>query len=180
MKETRSSQGAEKVRAKRDDFDPGRDTLAADVAEFASQLLEKYAQRFRRRPVAIKKRILKLLATRLPPYPRRAGRKPSENVTRASRLYAQQRREKAHGKRRQIDWRGIALRCSPAFKRARSNARRSQVLRSLQSAVYARQKRTSRRRVRRTNKRSRTIHLLRNGALSEQEADASNSEPKES
>ena len=165
---------------KRDDFDPGRDTLAADVAAFASQLLEKYDQRFRRRPVPIKKRILKLLAAQLPPYPRPAGRKPSENVSRACRLYADQQREVRDGGRQSVDWVGIARECSPAFATARSHTRRTELLRRLQSAVYARQKRTSRRRVGRTNKRSRTIHLLRNGALSEPEADASNSESKES
>ena len=176
MTERNPDPAARETAPQRDDLGPGKDTLAADVAALASQLLEKYAQRFRRRPVPIKKRILKILATQLPPYPRPAGRKPSENVTRASRLYAEQQREVRDGVRQSVDWLGIARECSPAFATARSHTRRTELLRRLQSAVYARQKRTSRRRVRRTNKRSRTIHLLRTGALSEPEADASQSD----
>jgi len=179
MKETKPSQHPSEAQPKRDVLGNRKDTLSADVAAFASHLLQKYHHRFRRRPVATKKRILKLLAVLLPPYPRPGGRKRSKNITTACRMFDLQQREIRSGRHRRTDWVGIALECCLAYKSARSQLRRSQLLRSLESAVYARRKRTSRRRVRRTNKSGRTISSPKKGSISEPGADASNSESKE-
>src|SRR5690242_6169511 len=94
--------------------DSGREqqpSLERLVADFVAKVSDRFRERMKRRPKAIKKRILSLLDLQLPPHPRRAGRRPQSRITKATQLYQQQLREMKAGTRTAANWLSIARVC---------------------------------------------------------------------
>jgi hypothetical protein len=117
----------------------GQDSLnlADDVDTFIALLKHKYPQRIKTRPNAFKQRVLRLIAVRLPPYPRPAGRPRQPLVSRATDLYRRQRKEVRQGNLRDVNWLPTARECIPGFNRA-THYRRLALIRNLRNAVYVR------------------------------------------
>lgn len=111
--------------------------LSADVEQFVSLLKSKYPNRIRNRPQAFKKRLLRLIAAKLPPYPKPAGRPPQSSISRAADLYQEQLAGMAQGKRKDVNWLPIAQACIPHFRRL-NGYRRKDAIRTLRNSVYAR------------------------------------------
>ena len=114
-----------------------RTGLSADVEQFVSLLKSKYPNRIRNRPQAFKKRLLRLIAAKLPPYPKPAGRPPQSSISRAADLYQEQLAGMAQGKRKDVNWLPIAQACIPHFRRL-NGYRRKDAIRTLRNSVYAR------------------------------------------
>ena len=116
-------------------------SLETLVADFVTALAERFPTRIRRRPKALKRRVLSLVALYLPPHRRRAGRRPQSNITKAVKLYQEQLRQMEAGIRKAVNWLTIARQCVPHYAEIRSNYRRMAITDRLRNAVYSRLKR---------------------------------------
>ena len=112
-------------------------SLSDDVDAFIATLKEKYADRVQHRPQAFKNRLLTLIAARLPPYPKPAGRPRQSRVSHAAEMYREQLAEMAKGNRQEVNWLPVARVCIPHFQRLNSY-RRKDAIRTLRNSVYAR------------------------------------------
>ena len=129
--------------------------LSADVEQFVFVLKTKYPDRIKNRPRAFKNRVLRLIAVRLPPYPRSAGRPRQPRISRAAELYEQQLEEMRQGQRSDPNWLPIAQECVPQFHRFNSYRRQAEI-QKLRNAVYGRLKRIKAKKLLRRSSHTRT------------------------
>src|SRR5262249_27817722 len=111
------------------------------VDDFVNRLEERFPARFKRRPQALKDRVQSLINLKLRPYPRHSGRPLQGRITKAAKLYQDQRAEVRIGNRKAVDWDAIAHDCISGFTSIRSSYYRKAALERLQNAVYARRRR---------------------------------------
>jgi hypothetical protein len=127
---------------------PPRTDLNEIVCGWVHDLEQWNPARMKRRPKALKQQVLKVLRRHLPPYPRPAGRPAKRNITEATRMFGQQRREISAGTRQRTNWQVIVTKCVPGFGKIRSDSRRRVVTTTLRNSVYARLKRQAARHTR--------------------------------
>lgn len=116
--------------------------VSTDVDAFISHLDRKYADRIKTRPLAFKKRLLRLISAKLPPYPKRSGRPRLPRITLAvEMMYQEQTKRLGQARKAAVNCAPIALQCIPGFHKFRSQYRRRAEIERLRNAVYARLKR---------------------------------------
>jgi hypothetical protein len=94
------------------------------VDQFASLIQRKYPALMTKRARPTKQLILSWLNRKLPPFPRRPGRPEKEEVTKALKMLAQQKREIRQHLRKRVDWNEIAEACIPGWADMRDRRRR--------------------------------------------------------
>lgn len=117
---------------------PNQDRLSECVDEFCKELTSAFELRIERNPRGFKRRVLALVATRLPPFAKPPGRPRLRRITSAVEAYRAQLAELSTGKRLRIDWLRIARECDRTFISIRSEYRRRVELKRLRDAVHAR------------------------------------------
>ena len=137
--------------------DAPRRSLAADVQRIIADLKANYADRIARRPKPFKARLMRLIDCQLPPYPRAGGRPQSPLISHAVELFKAQRRTVKEGNQKGVNWHIIALECIPGYRKFRSGVHRRDVLNKLRSSVYARLKRTNKRKLRLSHENNPTV-----------------------
>jgi hypothetical protein len=116
------------------------DRLQNFVEKFCNELRARFAPRVEGNSKGFRRRVLVLIAKRLPPFRKSPGRPRLRYVTLAVNAYEIQLEEIKAGRRKNIDWRRIAIDCDPTFAAIRSNYKRQTVLKRLRDAVHARLK----------------------------------------
>ena len=114
------------------------DRLQKFIEEFCGELLTTFAPRVEGNAKGFKRRVLALIAKRLPPFRKSPGRPRLRYVTLAANAYQLQMEEKRDGRREKIDWLRIAMECNTAFGAIRSIYKRQIVLKRLRDTVHAR------------------------------------------
>jgi hypothetical protein len=114
--------------------------LEKQASEFAKALKASFGPWIKESPRAFKKRVLSLLRSHLPPYPRPGGRRRFPHITTAVKLYRDQLRQVREKTRTTVAWTAIARECVPGFDQMPYYARAVR-LGALRNAVYARRKR---------------------------------------
>lgn len=120
------------------------DRLQKHIDQFCETLLATFAPRVEKQAKGFKRRVLAMVAKRLPPFRKSPGRPRLRYVTLAAKAYEVQVEEVKDCRRKKIDWRKIALDCEPTFGSIRSDNKRRAVLKRLRDAVHARMRKAER------------------------------------
>lgn len=118
----------------------GRATLRATLEEFVKTVQDRFPERARRRPAALKKGVMLFLRALMPPHAKPCGRPRQRRITEAVEDFRAQQREIAAGRQEKVDWRRIALERVPGFSGMNQYRRRAELVR-LRAAVHARLRR---------------------------------------
>lgn len=118
--------------------DAGPDRLARVVDRFCDALLAEFGPRIDRQAKGFRRRVLAMIARRLPPRRKSPGRPRLRRVTLAVQAYVRQRDEVTIGSRKRIDWLHIARDCDPQFAAIKCEYRRRIALKRIRDAVHAR------------------------------------------